>query len=68
MTSTGECYLASDATSGVPLNPMTSSELLEKVRRCFSTSRMSDFFDRVRLVQLERETSIATSLRELCES
>ncbi len=68
VTSFGERHLASDASSGDPLNPMTGSQLLAKVRRCLSSSRVADSFDRERLVHLERETSMATLLRDLREA
>jgi 2-methylcitrate dehydratase PrpD len=68
VTSAGERRLASDAASGDPLNPMTNEQLLEKVRRCFSSSRVSDSFDRERLVHLQRESSIATLLKDLREA
>jgi len=67
-TTTGQRRLASDAASGDPLNPMTSAQLLEKVRHCFSTSRVSESFDPERLVHLDRETSVATLLGDLRES
>ncbi len=59
-TDSGVRHLSSDVAQGDPRNPLTPDQLLEKLRRCVAGSEPGRRgFDPRRLVEMERESSVA---------
>jgi 2-methylcitrate dehydratase PrpD len=64
-TSAGDRHLSSDVAQGDPRRPLTSEQLLAKVRRCVTGTASTRSFDATRLLGLEREPSVAALMAAL---
>jgi 2-methylcitrate dehydratase PrpD len=65
VTPARDTRLLCSVAPGDPQNPLTPSQLLDKIRRCFRTSSLEDVFDVDRLARVDAESSVARLLDDL---